>query len=150
MADGKLDMYELLRDYIHKPVPDSVFRFGGRDTVVTHMEITPSPLADGETKVELTLRTVEPYRIPALDTHPADRVMIWSYEHDSWWGTSRCGYVQDARVAGVYSRGEAERICKDANIACLPGKPHEVIIELADVESHYELVLKRRRETRGG
>jgi hypothetical protein len=45
------------------------------------------------------------------------RFLIWSIEHEAWWGPGRSGYTRDVRAAGDYSRGEAWAIVEDANIA---------------------------------
>ena len=29
--------------------------------------------------------------------------LIWSYEHDAWWGPNHCGYTNDLEQAGRYS-----------------------------------------------
>jgi hypothetical protein len=41
--------------------------------------------------------------------------LVWSYEHDAWWGPGRMGYVKDSRKAGRYTYEEAEAICAQAN-----------------------------------
>ncbi len=56
-------------------------------------------------------------------------VRIWSFEHNAWWAPGRSGYAPDEASAGLYSREEATQICRDANIACAPGHPHEEIRE---------------------
>lgn len=40
--------------------------------------------------------------------------LIWSNEHQAWWGPDRCGYVRAVTQAGRYSRSEAIEICKRA------------------------------------
>jgi hypothetical protein len=39
--------------------------------------------------------------------------LIWSNEHEGWWGPGRCGYTRLGK-AGVYTRAEAIQICADA------------------------------------
>jgi hypothetical protein len=41
--------------------------------------------------------------------------LIWSYEHDAWWGPAKMGYTKDFERAGRYTKDEAARICEDAN-----------------------------------
>lgn len=41
-----------------------------------------------------------------------DRIwLVWSHEHDMWWGPSHHGYTSHLDRAGRYSAHEAERIC---------------------------------------
>ena len=48
---------------------------------------------------------------------PTDGVLIWSYEHNAWWGAQSIGYTRDLLRSGVYDRAEATDICRRANIA---------------------------------
>lgn len=41
--------------------------------------------------------------------------LIWSKEHNAWWGANRCGYVADVWESGRYDELEARDICNDAN-----------------------------------
>ena len=41
--------------------------------------------------------------------------VIWSFEHDAWWGPGRCGYVLELAAAGRYTKDEALAIQTDAN-----------------------------------
>ena len=42
--------------------------------------------------------------------------VIWSFEHHAWWRAGRVGYTSRLEHAGLYSRAEAERIVRDANV----------------------------------
>lgn len=44
----------------------------------------------------------------------ADPYLIWSNEHNAWWGPGSCGYAPGLTGAGTYTREEALRICRDA------------------------------------
>lgn len=33
--------------------------------------------------------------------------VVWSFEHDAWWGPNERGYVKDLEAAGRYSRYDA-------------------------------------------
>jgi hypothetical protein len=44
----------------------------------------------------------------------ADEYLIWSNEHRAWWAVGHMGYSPGLSRAGVYSRAEALRICRDA------------------------------------
>jgi hypothetical protein len=41
--------------------------------------------------------------------------VIWSFEHDAWWGPGRMGYTRELAQAGRYSEAEATAIVADAN-----------------------------------
>lgn len=43
-----------------------------------------------------------------------DNYLIWSNEHRAWWRAGRMGYTRRLKEAGVYSRDEALKICRDA------------------------------------
>lgn len=55
--------------------------------------------------------------------------LIYSYEHNAWWGPCSRGYVPEKTDAGLYSFVEAVRIVGAAN-RYLPAaaKPNEVMI----------------------
>jgi len=36
--------------------------------------------------------------------------VIWSFEHNAWWGPDKCGYTRDIQEAGRYSATDAGRI----------------------------------------
>src|SRR5262245_48351594 len=64
----------------------------------------------------------------------SDTYLIWSNEHDAWWGSARNGYHRRIAHAGRYSRAEAPEICKDA----MPGRRgteslHEIPVRLDDL-----------------
>lgn len=60
----------------------------------------------------------------------ADAWVVWSFEHQGWWGPNHWGYVHDLAQAGRYSELEALRIEHDANIAV----PNELAMSLEDAE----------------
>jgi hypothetical protein len=67
--------------------------------------------------------------------------LIWSNEHEAWWGPGECGYVTVISKAGRYSREGAEAICRRANIVQrhLGIEPHEVLVLAPEeVEGHGE------------
>jgi hypothetical protein len=45
--------------------------------------------------------------------------LIWSFEHDAWWGPGERGYPTDIRKAGHYSLERAVEICTKANLTGL-------------------------------
>lgn len=55
--------------------------------------------------------------------------LIFSNEHQAWWGPGECGYTNDLNRAGRYTRDQALAICRRA----LPGqyKPGGVLPEIA-------------------
>lgn len=44
----------------------------------------------------------------------ADIYLIWSNEHNGWWGPNERGYVSGLQGAGEYTRDEAILICRRA------------------------------------
>lgn len=40
--------------------------------------------------------------------------MIYSREHNAWWGPNHCGYFTDIASAGLYTQREADKVCADA------------------------------------
>lgn len=42
--------------------------------------------------------------------------LIWSIEHDLWWGKNHRGYTHDISNAGKYSIEEAKEIVDGANV----------------------------------
>jgi hypothetical protein len=65
----------------------------------------------------------------------ADVYLIWSVEHNRWWGPGERGYVVSISEAGHYPREVALRVCTKA----IPGTAHrmgrlpELPVRLADV-----------------
>lgn len=63
--------------------------------------------------------------------------LIWSVEHNAWWGPDQCGYVRRISQAGRYSNYEAVKICTRAmpgtgtSLGALPELP----VRLADIEA---------------
>ena len=43
------------------------------------------------------------------------KFLIWSFEHQAWWGPHRIGYTLNLYAAGRYSAGEADEIVFKAN-----------------------------------
>lgn len=41
--------------------------------------------------------------------------LIWSNEHNAWWGANHMGYYQCVENAGSYTLEEALKICNSAN-----------------------------------
>jgi hypothetical protein len=56
--------------------------------------------------------------------------VIWSFEHDAWWGPGRMGYVADLAQAGRYPESEANQIVADANRYVV--RPNECALPLVD------------------
>ena len=59
--------------------------------------------------------------------------IIWSFEHDAWWGPNHRGYNSQKKDAGVYSYQEALDICLGANYGFYKGSekmPYEVMVPL--------------------
>lgn len=65
-----------------------------------------------------------------------DTYLIWSHEHQAWWGPDECGYTERVSMAGRYTRPTAIKICTLAipgtstRLAALPEMP----VRLSDVK----------------
>ncbi len=59
--------------------------------------------------------------------------LIWSIEHNAWWGPDWKGYVVKRKEAGRYSYDEALEIVESANIG-LRATPNEAMIKLLEEE----------------
>jgi hypothetical protein len=66
-----------------------------------------------------------------------DIYLIWSAEHQAWWGPGECGYVGKVSEAGRYRYGKALDIATKA----IPGTAQrfgllpEIPVRLADIET---------------
>lgn len=56
--------------------------------------------------------------------------LIWSIEHDAWWGPKHRGYVENIDDAGLYDFEEAKKIVANANKFC-KDKPNEAMIQFS-------------------
>lgn len=45
----------------------------------------------------------------------SDAWLVWSFEHDAWWGPNGCGYNANVLRAGIYSEADAKEIERNAN-----------------------------------
>lgn len=57
--------------------------------------------------------------------HPVT-FLIWSNQHNAWWGPNHIGYVTEKHLAGHYSLHDAVAICLNANLHD-PDVPSETI-----------------------
>lgn len=50
-----------------------------------------------------------------MDADTREKIwLIYSREHNAWWGPNHCGYVLESDGAGRYTKDEADKICADA------------------------------------
>jgi hypothetical protein len=63
--------------------------------------------------------------------------LVWSYEHNAWWGPGKCGYTKDWQKAGRYRYSEAMQICVDANR--YTEQTNEEMVHVHNVENGYWL-----------
>lgn len=56
------------------------------------------------------------------------KYLIWSIEHEAWWGPNNRGYVLEKEKAGLYSFEQASYICKQGNKYC-EDIPNEAMVE---------------------
>jgi hypothetical protein len=60
-----------------------------------------------------------------------DLYLIWSNEHNAWWGPGRMGYVIEPSLAGRYTLKEATQICENAN--CYSKEVQERMVAVAEL-----------------
>jgi hypothetical protein len=60
--------------------------------------------------------------------------VVWSFEHDAWWGPGRMGYTTDLTKAGRYSEADATDIVAKANR--YRSIPYERAMTLVDAMEH--------------
>lgn len=53
--------------------------------------------------------------LEALVAAPSDRWVVWSFEHEAWWGPRHMGYHPQLLCAGLYAMDEAKEIERRAN-----------------------------------
>jgi hypothetical protein len=84
--------------------------------------LTPSPNREDELRAE-----IEP------------RYLVWSNEHQAWWGRDRCGYTRIISRAGRYDRAEALSIAgtRDGGWHVRKGNPDEIAIPEQDAIDQY-------------
>lgn len=69
-----------------------------------------------------------------------DPVLVWSNEHQAWWGPREQGYVPAPAFAGRFSRKRARQIIRDAYIGWNPANPcPEVIVPTGPQLGPFEL-----------
>jgi len=80
-----------------------------------------------------------------------DIYLVWSVEHDAWWGPRECGYVRSLDRAGHYSHAEALAICIKAipgtstRMGALPELPVR-LIDVAAMVAAYDAEFGERPE----
>ena len=74
-----------------------------------------------------------------------DTFVIWSIEHTAWWRPGEMGYTHALREAGRYTRKDAERIVRKANIV----KVNECMIP-APAPPDFGVVVRLRFRQIGG
>jgi hypothetical protein len=62
-----------------------------------------------------------------------DQWLIWSMEHDAFWGAGRVGYTKIQSQAGRYGYEEAVDIVVNANYGAPPNKPNEAMMLYMDL-----------------
>jgi hypothetical protein len=64
---------------------------------------------------------------------PTDPWVVWSFEHQAWWGPGHFGYVTDLALAGRYTEGDARNIETQANAYRLHRHEHAMRLEEAEL-----------------
>lgn len=88
---------------------------------------TPS----SEPKITFSLPEIDALSRPPLPKKKPKQTndwLIWSNEHDAWWGPNSMGYRLNRGEAGRYSFDEARTIVLSANRG-LTQRPHEAMVE---------------------
>ena len=63
-----------------------------------------------------------------------DLYLVWSNEHQGWWGPGLHGYVRTLAEAGRYTWAEASGIVREASMAWRgDGPPPEIMVREADM-----------------
>ena len=87
-----------------------------------HAEDVECPHCGGKTLFPIKVRLPESHRfshmlkgdLPLGWTHgnveARMKYLVWSFEHDAWWGPNHCGYTNDIDKAGRYTAQEAGSI----------------------------------------
>lgn len=70
------------------------------------------PLAELQETAAQIQRAIDRLTPPAAapSGEPSDQWVVWSTEHDAWWGPNRGGYTSSLMQAGLYTEAEARRI----------------------------------------
>ncbi|TYB69690.1 hypothetical protein FXF51_05885 [Nonomuraea sp. PA05] len=64
-----------------------------------------------------------------INEPPVKVWLVWSNEHDAWWGPARRGYTHDVWAAGRYAETDAAVICRRAAYGWREGAlPPEVMV----------------------
>ena len=104
---------------------------------VGHCEANPTLIAElrranAEVETPMVARIQEDFRKAFPD---GDEYLVWSNEHNAWWGPGEMGYVRRVADAGRYTRDHALRICRRAlGTAGHLGRFAELPVRLRDVE----------------
>lgn len=74
--------------------------------------------------------------------------VIWSNEHNAWWGANHMGYYQSVENAGSYTLEEALKICNQANYGWNTDRLKSIPNELP-IPKHaaLQLVYNRKKPT---
>ena len=64
------------------------------------------------------------------ETKPQNKTLwlIWSFEHNAWWGKNWLGYTENIKEAGRYTYHEARAIVWSANYGCY-NRPNEAMVQ---------------------
>lgn len=80
--------------------------------------------------------------IAAWNTRAENAYLVWSNEHQAWWGKDRCGYTRQIERAGRYERAEAMSIAgtRDGGWHVRKGNPDETAIPERDAVEQYAAI----------
>lgn len=105
------------------------------------------PIVDGDNNAPAEAIAAWNTRAPHPDTTAAvERVsepyLVWSNEHQAWWGKDRCGYTRHIERAGRYERAEALSIAgtRDGGWHVRKGNPDEIAMPERDAIDQYAAI----------
>lgn len=88
-------------------------------------------------------QAAKPKHSPLPATRPH---LVWSNEHQAWWGADHCGYTRIIDNAGRYDRDEAFRIAgtRGGGWRLNSGNPGEIAIPEQDAIDQYALISREQ------
>lgn len=103
-------------------------------------------------RLNLIMRPYLTPSCPCAVCAPADAFLIWSHEHNAWWGPAFRGYTGEPGEAGRYSEHVAGTVCENAAYLWLRGEiapygdvPPEVAVPAPDPDEPLALSVMAAR-----
>lgn len=119
---------------------------GLRDRVAADMR---NGFSDDYAMVQAFAKHREAFATLAPDSEKLrEAYLVWSNEHQAWWGKDRCGYTRFIDRAGRYNRAEALSIAgtRDGGWHVRKGNPDEIAILERDAIDQYASITQSQRD----